>query len=153
MKKYFNRIFYRAATTITDAATKTGTYPDYLITSWTIIPGGIADKGKLGIDADGTEPMGDGTDYTSGEKIPIEIIIKDFTGANYDSIRSAMLNTQLDFLFMDADQPDEAYAAFGVRAYPKLELAGGEEPVITITGEKRVGAGVQNTPFEFVTVS
>lgn len=153
MKKYFNRIFYRTAGAITAAATRTGNYPDYLITNWTLIVGGIADKGKLGLDADGSEPMGDGTDYTSGEKVPIEIIVKNFTGANYDTLRAAMLNTKLDFLFLDADQPATAYAAFGVRAYPKLDLTSGEEPVINIAGERRVGAGVTATPFEFVTVS
>jgi hypothetical protein len=152
-KHYFNRIFYRNATTIATTATMTGTYPDYLVTGWTAVVGGIADKGKLGLDADAKEVMGDGTELTSSEKIPVEIIVKNFTAANYATLRTACLNAKLDFLFMDADQPTLCYAAFGVRAYPKIDITGGEEPTLTIAGERKIGAGVTNTPFQMVTVS
>lgn len=152
-KHFFNRIFYRAAAAITTTATKGGTYPDYTVTDWTPIVGGIADKGKVGLDAESKEVMGDGTELTSAEKANVEIIVKNFTAANYATLRSALINTKLDFLFMDADQPDTCYAAFGVRAYPKIDITGGEEPVITIAGERKVGAGVTNTPFTPVTVS
>jgi hypothetical protein len=54
---------------------------------------------------------------------------------------------------MDADQPTLCYAAFGVRAYPKIDITGGEEPTLTIAGERKIGAGVTNTPFQMVTVS
>jgi hypothetical protein len=152
-KHYFNRIFYRAATTIATTATMTGTYPDYLVTGWTAVVGGIADKGKLGLDADAKEVMGDGTELTSSEKVPVEIIVKNFSAANYATLRTACLNNKLDFLFMDADQPGVCYAAFGVRAYPKIDITGGEEPTLTIAGERKIGAGVTNTPFQMVTVS
>jgi hypothetical protein len=152
-KQYFNRVFYRTATTITDAATATGTYPDYLVTDWTLLVGGIADKAKLGLDADSKEVMGDGTELTSSEKVPIEITVMNFTAANYATIRAALLNTKLDWLFMDSDQHAVSYAAFGVRAYPKLEITGGEEPKIVIAGERKIGAGVTNTPFKMVTVT
>lgn len=152
-KKYFNQIFYRAAATPITTAKKGGTYPAHTFSGWTEVVGAVADKSKLGIEPDGDEPLGDGTNYTSGEKVPIEIIVKNFSAANYATLRAAMLNVKLDFMFFDADQPSVAYGAFGVRAYPKLDLVSGEEPTLTITGERKVGAGVTTAPFQTITVS
>lgn len=150
---FFNRIFYRPAAAIISTATKSGDYPDFTVTGWTPVVGGIADKGKVGLDAEAKSGMGDGTERTSSEKASVEIIVKDFTAANYATLRSDLINKKMDFLYMDADQPGLCYAAFGVRVYPKIEIVGGEEPVITITGERKVGAGVVNTPFVPVTVT
>lgn len=152
-KHYFNRIFYRTAAAITNTATKTGSYPDYNVTGWTAIPGGIAGQGKVGLEDEGKDEMGDGTELTSGEQANVEIVVKEFTSANYSALRTALINKKLDFLFMDADQPSLCYACFGVRAYPKIDITGGETPTITISGLRKVGAGVVNTPFRPITVT
>lgn len=152
-KHYFNRVFYRTAAAVTYTAVKGGSYPDYTLTGWTPIVGGIADKGKVGLGPEAKEVMGDGTERTSGEQADVEIIVKEFTSADYSALRAALINKKVDVLFMDADQPDTCYAAFGVRVYPKIEIVGGEDPAITIAGTRKVGAGVVNTPFTPVTVT
>lgn len=150
-KLFFDRIFYRAAATPITTATKGGTYPAYTIANWTPLVGGIAEKAKLGISDDGKDVMGDGTEYAGGEKIPVEINIKNFTAANYGTIRAAFLNTRVDLIFMDTEQPGTSYAAHGVVLYPKLEMSGGEEPMINLTGERKLTAGL--ALFTPVTVS
>lgn len=152
-KHYFNRVFYRNAAAITDIALKTGNYPDYEVTGWTAIPGGIASQGKVGLEDEGKDEMGDGTELTSGEQVNVEIVVKEFTAQIYASLRSALINQKKDFLFMDADQPSLCYACFGVRAYPKIEITGGETPTITISGLRKVGAGAVNTPFRPINVT
>ncbi|HNX38749.1 MAG TPA: hypothetical protein PL124_09670 [Candidatus Cloacimonadota bacterium] len=150
-KKYFNLIFYRAAGAVISSATKGGSYPNYTISGWTLVPGGIADKAKIGLADDGKDGMGDGTEYTSGEKEAVEIIVKNFTAANHASIRSAFLNVKVDVLMMDSEQPGTAYVAHGIVLYPKPDINGGEEPMITISGERKVGAGL--SLFAPITVS
>lgn len=150
-KQFFDRIFYRAAGTPITTATKGGTFPEYTIAGWTPLVGAVAEKAKIGISDDGKEVLGNGTEYVGGEKSSVDINVKNFTAANYATLRSAFLNTKVDVLFMDTEQPGTCWAAHGVILYPKIELAGGEEPVINIAGERKVSVGLaQFTP---VTVS
>jgi hypothetical protein len=151
--KYFSLVFYRTAAAVVTSLTKGGTYPNFTFSGWTLIPGAIADKTKTGLDADVKETMGDGTEMVRSEQVPVEVIIKDFTGANFSAIRSALINQKLDFLLLDPDQPATAYAAFGVRAYPKLDIASNEEPSITVSGTRKIGAAATNTPFQHITVT
>lgn len=152
-KKYFYRVFYRSATTIITSATKGGSYPDYTISGWTPIPGLAAEVAKMSPDIDGEEPLGDGTQLATGEKIPLEVKIVGFTSANYATIRGAFVNTKVDLLLMDPDQFSTSYAAFGVRLFPKLTVEGGAEPAIVLAGERKYGAGVSTLPFQMVTVT
>jgi len=140
--KHFDRIFYRNAAALITAATKGGTYPAYTISGWIPLVGSVAAGAKIGLDADAKDPMGDGTELTVGEKIPVEITVKDFTAANYATIRAAFLNKNVDVLFMDTNQPDVCYAAHGVKLYPKFDGTGGAEPMIVIAGERKCGSGL-----------
>ncbi len=152
-RQYFKNVYYRAASTVVSTLTKGGSYPDYTFSGWTALVGAVADKAKLGLEPDGKDPMGDGTERVSGEKVPVEIGIREFTGANYATIRAAFLNTKVDVLFYDPEQPTVAFAAFGVRAYPGINITGGEDPVITLQGERKTGAGITGTPFQIIAVS
>lgn len=152
-RQYFKLVFYRAAAAVVSTLTKGGSYPNYTFSGWTLLPGAVADKAKLGLEADGKDPMGDGTERVSGEKLPLEIPIREFSGANYSTIRSAFLNQKVDVLFVDPEQPEVAFGAFGVRAYPAINITGGEDPVITLQGERKTGAAISGTPFQIITVS
>jgi hypothetical protein len=152
-KQYFKNVYYRMAAAVVSTLTKGGSYPDYTFSGWTALVGAVADKAKLGLEADGKDPMGDGTERVSGEKIPLEIPLREFTGANYATIRSAFLNQKVDVLFLDPEQPTVAFAAFGVRAYPAINITGGEDPVITLQGERKTGAAISGTPFQIIAVS
>jgi hypothetical protein len=154
MKKNFDLVYYRAAGAPISTATKGGTYPAYTFSGWTPVVGVVAKENtNIGIDKDGVTELGDGTEYVGGEAAPVSVELVGFTGANYATLRGAMINTKLDFMLMDSEQPAVAYAAFGIRAYPKLDLASGEEPKIVVSGSRKAGAGVTNTPFAHVTVS
>jgi len=152
-RQYFKNVYHRTAAAVVSTLTKGGSYPDYTFSGWTALVGAVADKAKLGLEPDGKDPMGDGTERVSGEQVPVEIGIKDFTGANYGTIRSAFLNAKVDVLFYDPEQPTVAFAAFGVRAYPQLNITSGEDPVITLGGTRKAGAGITGTPFQIIAVS
>lgn len=141
-KRFLSLIFYRAAGALITSANKGGSYPNYTFSGWTQLVGAVADKAKIGIQDDGKDPMGDGTEKVSGEKIPVEIMIKEFTNANYATLRSAFLNIKVDILMLDPEQPSVGYVAHGLVLYPKLDTTGGEEPVITLSGERKCGAGL-----------
>lgn len=153
MKRYFNKVFYRASAAIITSATKGGTYPDFTFSGWTLLPGGMAEL-KTGLDKDGEEPIDGGqATYISGEKSPVEIKINNFSAANYATIRSAFLNTKMDVMLVDSDQVDVAYGTFGVRLYPKPDFVSAAEPSITLAGERKFGSGVATLPFQLIAVS
>ncbi len=154
-KKFFYKVYYRTAGTIVTALTKGGTYPEYTFSGWTALPGLAAEAAKLSPDVDGVEPLGDGSEYATGEKVLGEVKIVGFTAANYGTIRTALLNVKVDLLLVDPDQYTTAYAAFGVRLYPGLTLEGGGEPAITLKGERKYGAGLTaaSVPFQMITVT
>ena len=153
MKKFFNKVYYRAAAAIITTATKGGTYPDYTFSGWTLLVGGMAEL-KTGIEPDGDEPIDGGSStYTSGEKSPVEITVNNFTAANFATIRSAFLNVKVDVLLVDSDQPDVGYAVFGVRLHPGLDTTSAAEPKIMLKGERKYGAGVTTLPFQMVAIS
>lgn len=146
--KFLDKIFYRTAGAALSALpTIAGTYPVMTISGWTEIVGASAEKAKLGIDADQKSGMGDGTEYVSSEKTAVEITVKNFTKANYDTLRTAFLNNKVDILMLDNEVRTVAYAAQNLRLYPKIDIAGGEEPAIVISGERKAGAGITNAPF------
>jgi hypothetical protein len=152
-KKFFNRIYYRAAGTIVTTLTKGGTYPAYTFSGWTLLVGEM-EGAKMSIEDDGKAKVdGGATEYVPGEKIPIEIMVTNFTAANLATIRSAFKNVKLDVLLVDSDQPDVAYAAFGVRLYPKVDFPSGEDEKIILSGERKFGSGVSTAPFQTITVS
>lgn len=140
--RHFDRIFYRNAAALITTATKGGIYPAYTISGWTPLVGEVAAGAKIGLDADVKDPMGDGTERTSGEKIPVEITVKNFSAADYATIRTAFLNKNVDVLFMDTNQPDVCYVAHGVKLYPKLDATSGAEEMIQIAGERKCGSGL-----------
>ena len=146
--KYLDKVFYRAAGAALSALpTIGGTYPTMTISGWTEVVGAVAEKAKLGIDADAKSAMGDGTEMVSSEKAPVELTVKNFTKANYDALRSAFLNQKVDVIMLDNEVRTVAYAVQGVRLYPKIDVTGGEEPQIVISGERKAGAGITNAPF------
>lgn len=146
--KYLDKVFYRAAGAALSALpTIGGTYPVMTISGWTEVVGAVAEKAKLGIDADAKSAMGDGTEMVSGEKAAVEFSVKNFTKANHDALRTAFINQKVDILMIDNEVRSVAYVAQGVRLYPKLDVVGGEEPVITVSGERKAGAGITNSPF------
>lgn len=153
MKKFFNKIYYRAAGTIVSTLTKGGTYPDYTIANWTPLVGGIAEA-KIGVESDGDEPQdGGATTYTSGQKTPLEITVNNFSAENYATIRAAFINIKVDVLLVDSDQPALGYAIFGTRLAPALDITGNAEPKITLKGERKYGAEVATLPFQLITIS
>lgn len=154
-KKYFYRVFYRAQGAIVATLTKGGSYPAWTFSGWTLLPGLTAEAAKMSPDVDGDEGLGDGTTLATGEKVPIEVKIVGLAAGDYGTIRSALLNTKVDLLLVDPDQPSPSYAAFGVRLYPTLEVTGGGEPAVIIKGERKYGAGLTGTavPFQIITVS
>lgn len=150
--KYFKRVLYRSSAAIVSSLTKTGTYPDYTIAGWTPLVGNVIaaahtpDKEKEE-NADGGSTM-----QVVAEKVATEITISDFTTAEYATVR-ALKNKKLDILFLDPDQPDLAYAVFGVRVYPKPEFAAGETPKIVISGERKYGSSLSTEPMQLVVIS
>jgi hypothetical protein len=146
-RKYFNEVYYRAAATpVSTFAYSSG------ISGWTKLVGAVADKAKSGLEGI-KEKMGDGTEHVQSEKAAPEIIVKEFTAANYSTIRSAFLNTKVDILLIDTEQKSPAYVAWGIILYPKLDIAGGEEPQIVLSGEREAGAAITNLPFTLVTIT
>lgn len=153
MKMYFKNVYYRAASTIATTLTKGGTYPDYTFSGLTRLVGGMATL-KTGVEPDGEEPQdGGATTYVSGEKSPVEIVVNNFSAANYATIRAAFKNVKVDVFLYDPDQPAVAYGIFGTCLYPASEFGSGEEPKITIKGERKYGSGVKPEPFQVITVS
>lgn len=147
--KMLDKVFYRVAgAALAALPTIAGTYPIATVSGWTALPGAVAEKAKLGMDKDVESPMGDGTTMVSGEKGVVEIAIKDFSVANYGSIRSAFLNQKVDIMAFDNEQRTVAYVVQGVILTPKMEIVSGEEPVIMLSGEKKAGAGISNAPFK-----
>lgn len=153
MKRFFNKIYYRAAGTIASTLTKGGTYPDYTFSGWTALVGGMAEA-KIGVESDGDEPQdGGATTYVSGQKTPVEITINNFSAANYGTIRTAFMNVKVDVLLVDADQPETGYAVFGTRLAPSLDLTGSAEPKLVLKGERKYGSEVSTLPFQLITIS
>jgi hypothetical protein len=148
---YVKNVYYRAATTPITTIARGGTYPNYTFSGFTQLVGAIDAGAKLGIDPE-NEDRGDGTQATVGESIPVEIPIKDFTVANVTTIRSAFINTKLDIMVLDPDQPDVAYVAHGVVLYPKIEATGGEVPKLTLTGTRKSGV-LATSLFQPVTIT
>jgi hypothetical protein len=150
--KFLDQVFYRAAgAALAAIPTITGTYPTAAVTGWTAIVGAAIDKNKLGLDADGKTPQGDGTDRISSEKASVEITVNNFTTANYTTLRSAFLNTKVDICAFDNEDRTVVYVVQGILLYPKPEIQAGEEPKLVISGERRAGAGIANTPFKIWT--
>lgn len=148
--KFFDKVFYRAAAApLTTLPTIGGTFPTATISGWTELVGGIAEKAKIGVEPDVQDAMGDGTTNTSGEKVPVTIMVKDFTVANYGTIRSAFLNQKVDVLMFDNNIRGVVYAAHGIKLHPKLTAEGGTTPVIEITGERKVSSGA-TSPFQLL---
>lgn len=145
--KFLDKIFYRTAGAALSALpTVAGTYPVMTISGWTEIVGAAAEKAKLGIEPDGKSGMGDGTEYVNSEKAAVEFTIKNFTKANYDALRTAFLNNKVDVIMLDNEVRTVAYAAQNLRLYPKLDITGGEEPTVVVSGERKAGAGITNSP-------
>lgn len=147
-------VYYRAAGAIATTLTKGGTYPDYTIANWTRLVGKVLLVGNFGgMEADGQDELADGTQLTQGEKSVASIEVTDFSAAEAGTIRTAFLNTKVDVLVMDPDQPALGMALFGVRLYPKRENPIGGAPKITISGERKFGAAVAALPVTDVTIS
>ena len=152
MVKYFKRVFYREAGAIITTATKGGSYPDYTISGWTAFPGNVVaavlmpDK-EVEEDADGGSSM-----MVVAEKVNVEITLSDFSAAEYATIRG-LKNDKLDILFMDPDQPEECYGAFGVRVYPKPDFQAKASPKIVITGQRNYSSSLATEPLQLITVS
>lgn len=143
MRSFVDKVFYRvAATPLTALPSIAGTYPTCTISGWTEMVGEVAEKAKIGRDADGKDAMGDGTDYVGSEKAPVEVTVKNFTVANYNALRTALLNVKVDILCLDNNNRAVCYVAHGIRVYPKFDLTGGEEPMIVIGGERKAGSNV-----------
>jgi hypothetical protein len=100
------------------------------------------------MDKDVESPMGDGTTMVSSEKGMVEITIKDYSVANYNAIRAAFLNQKVDVMGFDNEQRTIAYVVQGVILTPKTDTVSGEEPVILLSGEKKAGAGITNSPYK-----
>jgi len=147
--KMLDKVFYRAAgAALASLPAISGTYPTATVAGWTPMPGAIAEKAKFGMDKDVESPMGDGTAMISGEKGIVEVTIKDFSVTNYAGIRSAFLNQKVDIMAFDNEQRAVAYVVQGVILHPKMETVSGEEPMIVLSGEKKAGAGISNSPFK-----
>jgi len=152
MKIFFNRIFYRAATTPITIATTGATYPNYTFSGWSPLQG-VRGVAKIGKEPDGEEPADGGqTQLASGEQIPVEIEITGFTAAEYATIRTAFLNVKNDVMLYDADQPLLAYAIHGIRLYPTPNWESAAEPKIVLKGTRKHGAGATD-PLALVTVT
>jgi hypothetical protein len=153
MKKYFNKVFYRTASSIITTLTKGGSYPDWTFSGWTLLVGAQGSI-KTGIEADGEEGVdGGATTYISGQKNPLEIEVKNFSTADYNTIMAAFLNKKVDVLLVDSDQISFGYAVFGTRLHPKLEVVSGEEPKITLSGDRKYGSEITTKPFQIITIS
>lgn len=149
MIKMLDKLFYRAAgAALVALPTISGTYPTATVAGWTPIPGTIAEKAKFAMDKDTESPMGDGTTMVSSEKGMVEITIKDYSVANYNAIRAAFLNQKVDVMGFDNEQRNIAYVVQGVILTPKTDTVSGEEPFILLSGEKKAGAGITNSPYK-----
>jgi hypothetical protein len=152
MVKYFKRVFWRDAAAIITSATKGGTYPDYTVSGWTPVPGNVVaaalipDK-EVEEEADGGSSM-----MVVAEKVSVEVTISDFSTAEYATLR-ALKNEKLDILLMDPDQPEESYAAFGVRVYPKPDFSSKASPKIVLTGQRNYSSSLTTEPLQLVTIS
>jgi hypothetical protein len=147
--KNLDKVFYRAAgAALTSLPSISGTYPTATVAGWIPVPGAIAEKAKFGMDKDVESPMGDGTTMISGEKGIVEVTIKDYSVTNYAAIRSAFLNEKVDIMAFDNEQRTVAYVVQGVILAPKIDTVSGEEPMIVLSGEKKAGAGITNSPFK-----
>lgn len=152
-KKFFSNIYYRAAGAIASTLTKGGSYPAYTIAGWTALVGAQSES-KVSEEPDGDEAVdGGATTYTSGMKAPLEITVKDFTAANYATIRAAFMNVKVDVLLVDADQPGVGYAVFGTRLSPSTDFTSAAEPKIVLKGERKYGSSVSSAPFQLITIS
>jgi hypothetical protein len=153
MKKFYDLIYYRTAASIFSTIAKGGTYPNYTVSGFTLLPGGKAEV-KSGVEPDG-DALADGgsTTATTGEKAPLEIMVNDFSAANFATIRSAFKNQKVDILLMDSDQPALAVAVFGTRLYPQPDFSSGKEATITLKGDRKYGSGVSNEPFQLVAIT
>lgn len=148
MKKYLDKVFYRAAgAALTALPTVTGTYPAITVAGWTEIAGGKIETSKLGLEPE-KSMMADGTEATEGEKGTVEISVKDFTPAQYATLRSALINTKVDVLAIDNDVRTVGYAVQGVILYPAVDITGAESPKLVISGERNAGTSASNTPFK-----
>jgi hypothetical protein len=148
-RKYFDRLFYRAAGT--PAASLV--YANDAISGWTKCVGSLAGVKAAGLDADGKDELGDGTELVTSEKVAPEITLKNFTAANAATIRSAFLNVLVDVVVLDSQQISPAYAAWATRLYPKNDIGNDAEPTIVLSGQRKAGAAITNTPFTYVTVT
>jgi hypothetical protein len=143
MRPFIDKVFYRAAAApLTALPTIAGTYPTATISGWTEIVGEVAEKAKMGRDAEGKSAMGDGTEYVGSEKAPVGITVKNISVANYATLRTAFLNTKVDIFCFDNNNRAVGYAAHGIRVYPKFEMESGEEPQIVIGGERKAASSV-----------
>ena len=150
--KYYKRVFYRASSTIVTTLTKGGTYPDYTINGWTPLPGNVQ-AAVMNLDKEVEDPADGGASMNvNAEKVVNEITIDGFTAAEYATIRG-LKNDKLDILFMDPDQPEESYAVFGVRVYPKPEFTAGAVAKMIISGERKFGSSISTEPMQIITVS
>lgn len=92
-------------------------------------------KGSVTLDKDTVDELTKGVEYLSGEKIDVNVELVDETTAIYNSLRTALINKDVDITFYKG--ATTLFVAKGVRVYPKIELAGSNVPKITITGGKK----------------
>lgn len=150
--KFLDKIFYRAAgAALAALPTITGTYPTATVSGWTEIVGAAMDKAKLGMEPDQKAAQADGTERTSSEKAVVEVIVNNFTAANYNTLRSAFLNTKVDILAFDNEDRTTGYAVQGIILQVKPDTVSGEEPKLVLSGERKAGAGITNPPFKMLT--
>ncbi len=145
--KFFDKIYYRAAGTPFTTIAQSGLAGAGFI----LLVGAIADKTKNGMEPDAKSEMGDGSQYTESVKCSPEIVVKNFTAANYATILAAFVNTHVDVLFMDSAQPALCSVAWNTVLYPAIDVSG--EAQIKLAGEKKTGVGATALPFGFTAIT
>lgn len=147
--KKFDKVFYRASAARITTIAFAGTTPS----GWTALPTGAAvDTSKMEMDKDSTTELTDGTTYVGSDIGNAEFSFINFAKGDYATIRTALLNKQVDLLCIDSECKDPAWALWGARLYPKLEGGEGETRIVC-SGAIKVSVCAAETPVTLVSVT
>lgn len=131
--RYYDKVHFRPA----------GQYATSIVEStlstWTLLPSQakITQETSLKTEPDVTTPMGDGTDLVGSEAATAEMQLVGWDAADLSTIRSALINKNVDLLIYDSRNTSQAWAIFNIQVYPTPEIGSNKENIIQISGKVR----------------
>jgi hypothetical protein len=152
--RFIDRLYYR----------NTSTYPSgtvNLSSGFSKIPAGstplnlviIEEKGSAGIEPALTRKKGNGNAHVVSEKATFKVNLMGVNAADYAALRSAFINTDVDIVLVDSNNPTVGYLTHNICVYPKGTLEGGNTYSVELSGECERGSGVSSIPHNIITVS